>query len=352
MSLAVARPSRGAGSSSCPLPLKCYRSSSVVDPISSHPGTVARYAHRWISHVSASQARAAEPSRGAFRHVDRDRRRGSRRDLRLKVSKRSRRNPPAAAGPVAAPKPSLGPVAAIFRPTVRLAVAVLTVCDDGKLDGEVIRIRSPKFVIGRTEGDLKIPIDGRMSSRHVEITLQAAAERTGGLSPIFRARTVCSCASAGPSWPIAPSSWSATADTASTRLRPRPTPRRPPSTNRTPQVSGETQGWADSASPFRPPAVTELVGNEIGNRMLLVKPEYWIGTDATCPICRSDDPFCEPRHVRLFRLKRLLVRRAQQDPERPLAAHVSDRGRFRRPLSNRRATVSAQGLATNWPAII
>ena len=47
--------------------------------------------------------------------------------------------------------------------------------------------------------------------------------------------------------------------------------------------------------------MTELLGNEIGNRMLLVKPEYWIGSDPTCAICRPDDPFCEPRHVRLFR---------------------------------------------------
>ena len=47
--------------------------------------------------------------------------------------------------------------------------------------------------------------------------------------------------------------------------------------------------------------MTELIGNEIGNRMLLVKHEYWIGSDPSCPICRPDDPFCEPRHVRLYR---------------------------------------------------
>ena len=87
------------------------------------------------------------------------------------------------------------------------------------------------------------------------------------------------------------------------------------------RASAQTQGWADGPSPFRAPAVTELIGNEIGNRMLLVKPEYWIGSDPTCPICRPDDPFCEPRHVRLFRgSERRLARRAQQDPERPLAA--------------------------------
>jgi hypothetical protein len=64
---------------------------------------------------------------------------------------------------------------------------------------------------------------------------------------------------------------------------------------------GQTRGWADGPSPFRAPAVTELIGSEIGNRMLLVKHEYWIGSDASCAICRGDDPFCEPRHVRLYR---------------------------------------------------
>jgi hypothetical protein len=60
-------------------------------------------------------------------------------------------------------------------------------------------------------------------------------------------------------------------------------------------------GWTGEPSPFRPPAITEMIGGEIGNRMLLVKAEYWIGSDPACQICRPDDPFCEPRHVRLFR---------------------------------------------------
>jgi hypothetical protein len=35
--------------------------------------------------------------------------------------------------------------------------------------------------------------------------------------------------------------------------------------------------------------------------MLLTKNEYWIGSDPASPICRPDDPFCEPWHVRLYR---------------------------------------------------
>src|SRR5208283_4886353 len=65
-----------------------------------------------------------------------------------------------------APRPAVP-----FRPVLRPAIAMLTVCDDG----EIIRIRSHRFVIGRTEGDLCIPIDGRISTRHVEITLQTIA---------------------------------------------------------------------------------------------------------------------------------------------------------------------------------
>jgi pSer/pThr/pTyr-binding forkhead associated (FHA) protein len=223
------------------------------------------------------------------------------RDALLSGLKGQPQNSPAAAGPVATPKLNVGPVAAVFRPTVRSPVAVLTVYDDGKLDGEVIRIRSPRFVIGRTEGDLKIPIDGRMSSRHVEITLQAAGgvnrwvvtdlQSTHGLF-VRVSRTVLAdraefLVGNGRYRFDSPQSQ---ADTEATTQY-----------EANPNLSGETQGWADGASPFRPPAVTELVGNEIGNRMLLVKPEYWIGADATCQICRSDDPFCEPRHVRLFR---------------------------------------------------
>jgi pSer/pThr/pTyr-binding forkhead associated (FHA) protein len=223
------------------------------------------------------------------------------RDALLSSLKGQPQSPPAAAGPVAPSRPNLASVAAIFRPTVRAPVAVLTVYDDGKTDGEIIRIRSPRFVIGRTEGDLKIPIDGRMSSCHVEITLQAAGgvnrwvitdlQSTHGMF-VRVSRTVLAdraefLVGNGRYRFDSPQ---AQADSEAT------TEYSPDS-----KLSGETQGWADGASPFRPPAVTELVGNEIGNRILLVKPEYWIGSDATCPICRPDDPFCEPRHVRLFR---------------------------------------------------
>jgi len=211
--------------------------------------------------------------------------------------------PPVAVEPPAPipapPSPAAARSAVPFRPTVRPPVAMLTVFDDGKTDGESIRIRDHRFIIGRTEGELCIPLDGRISARHVEITHQvvgglhrwvvtdlqsthgmfvrvsrtALADKAEFLVGNGRYRFDAPQADAG-----------ATVDHATKEAG-----------------FSDTHGLDDGASPFRPAALTELLGKEIGNRALLVKDEYWIGSDPSCPICRPDDPFCEPWHARLYR---------------------------------------------------
>ena len=196
-----------------------------------------------------------------------------------------------------APQPT-GRLATPYRPTVRPGIAVLTVCDDGKLEGETIRIRDHRFVIGRTEGDLTIPIDGRMSSRHVEITHQVVGgihrwvvtdlQSTHGMFVRVTKTPLADKAeflvgNGRYRLDIPQQDTGATVDNLGSH-----------------GGRSETQGWNDESSQFRPPALTELLGKEIGNRTLLIKPEYWIGSDPTCPICRPDDPFCEPRHARVF----------------------------------------------------
>ena len=176
---------------------------------------------------------------------------------------------------------------------------MLTVFDDGKTDGELIRIRDHRFIIGRTEGDLCLPLDGRMSARHVEITHQLV----GGLH-----RWVVTDLQSTHGMFVRVSR-TALADKAeflvgNGRYRfDAPMIDAGPTIDHVPNQGGfsETHGWNEGASTLRPPAVTELLGSEIGNRMLLIKNEYWIGSDPSCPICRPDDPFCEPRHVRLYR---------------------------------------------------
>lgn len=60
-----------------------------------------------------------------------------------------------------------------FRPTSRQPLATLTVLDDGsKEEGETIRIRDSRFVIGREKGDLTIPFDSDISGKHAELRCQ------------------------------------------------------------------------------------------------------------------------------------------------------------------------------------
>lgn len=73
-------------------------------------------------------------------------------------------NAPAPVPPAPAPQAAAVPSAVPYRPTVRPPMAILVVFDDGRTDGEIIRIRDHRFIIGRSEGDLVIPFDGRISA--------------------------------------------------------------------------------------------------------------------------------------------------------------------------------------------
>jgi pSer/pThr/pTyr-binding forkhead associated (FHA) protein len=81
------------------------------------------------------------------------------------------RDPPA---PAVAAAPAPTPDAMPYRPRVRQPLAILHVVDDGRDDGEVVRLRGDRLVIGRTEGDVVVPHDISMSPRH------AALERLAG----------------------------------------------------------------------------------------------------------------------------------------------------------------------------
>jgi pSer/pThr/pTyr-binding forkhead associated (FHA) protein len=61
-----------------------------------------------------------------------------------------------------------------YHPSIRPPMARLLVLDDCGTNAEIIRIRSDRFRIGRTGGDLMIPHDGQMSSEHAEISRQRA----------------------------------------------------------------------------------------------------------------------------------------------------------------------------------
>lgn len=189
--------------------------------------------------------------------------------------------------------------AAPYRPTLRPPVAQLTVFDDGKSDGEVIRLRTERFVIGRSDGDLRLPHDDLISGRHLEITRHRSGDgwrwvvvdlgTTNGLFVRVSRTLLADVAeflvgrgryrleNAGGEQP---------ATLAAT----------PPDA-----ASGATRAWGAEFPFARSPVLVELVAGAETTRIPLVAPEYWIGSDASCTICRAGDPFTEGRHVRLSR---------------------------------------------------
>lgn len=185
-----------------------------------------------------------------------------------------------------------------YRPTRRPPIALLTILDDGTSEGEVVRLRSDRFIIGRSEGDFLIPHDQQISARHLEITRQRVGEKyrwvvtdlqsSNGLF-IRVSRTILSDKTellAGMGryrFEAASSSLPETVDNL---------PEAP--------LAGTNPLGNEAAVPLQP-ALVELVGGKVLSRLPLAKSEYWIGSDPACAICRASDPFIEPRHVRLYR---------------------------------------------------
>jgi len=71
--------------------------------------------------------------------------------------------------PAAAHQPQHAADAAPFRPLLRRPMAVVLVVDDGLESGETVRMRGDSLVIGRSEGDIVVPHDVSMSTRHAII---------------------------------------------------------------------------------------------------------------------------------------------------------------------------------------
>lgn len=205
---------------------------------------------------------------------------------------RRTQTPPAAALPVALPVAGSTAGAMPYRPTSRPPMALLTVVDDGSSEGEVIRIRTARFVIGRKDGDFNIPHDALISSRHVEITRQLDGEQyrwlvtdldtTNGL--FVRASRIV--LSSGVEFMVGRGRYRVTATAPAAEAM---------------SATDTTRPWAtDAAALLGGVTLVELTATGPGKTIALTGKECWIGTDAACAI-RRDDPFTEPHHVRLVR---------------------------------------------------
>jgi len=215
---------------------------------------------------------------------------------RARLAAGAKAQPPQAQGSVPAAVPDEVEAQA-ERPLIRPPVATLCILDDGKSDGEWVRLRADATVIGRTEGDVRIPHDPAISGKHAQVIRQRGPQgyrwalvdmqSTNGTfvrigSTILRHENEVIVGSVRYRFEAA---------AAAPAVDP---PGAPPQT---------TQAWAGSA-PIRSlvPSLVELSPAGPVNRIALTLPEYWIGRDAkTCAIARPDDVLLNAQHARLYR---------------------------------------------------
>jgi pSer/pThr/pTyr-binding forkhead associated (FHA) protein len=185
------------------------------------------------------------------------------------------------------------------RPQDRPPMALLCVLDDGKLDGEWVRLRGDRYVIGRTEGDIRIPHDTMMSGRHAEISRQRGPggfhwlltdlQSTNGTfvrvsSTILRHHNELRIGGSQYRFE-APASAPAAADEADAGAQ-----------------DQATRSYHGPSVRSLVPSLVPVTGGDTGQRFALTLPEYWVGRDPkACPIGRPDDLLLSPRHARLFR---------------------------------------------------
>jgi pSer/pThr/pTyr-binding forkhead associated (FHA) protein len=195
---------------------------------------------------------------------------------------------------------SHGDPAVEFCPVQRPPLAVLCILDDGGTGGEWIRLRAAEFVVGRCEGDVLIPHDNALSSRHLKLYRTAQGGRhiwrlldldsTNGT--FVRVTT----AMLRDQQEILVGSRRFAFETEAAQAAAAETDHR------------STQAWhvvqpgdVDRACP----SLVELTPAGDGRRFPLKQNEVWIGSDpAACAVSINDDPFVSGRHAQLTRDER------------------------------------------------
>jgi pSer/pThr/pTyr-binding forkhead associated (FHA) protein len=186
----------------------------------------------------------------------------------------------------------------LFRPTLRPPTPILTVCDDGSEDGESIRIRKDYFAIGRTEGDLVIPNDTQISSRHAELRLAHVKDKCRWSLVDLQStngtyvRVGQAILEHGQEFLIGCERFRYENQSA---VGPAPQ-------KAAPSMEQGTRLWQAPPAIAACPALVALTGAGNGTRFLLDGHENWLGRDATrCQIVLSKDPLVSARHARIRR---------------------------------------------------
>jgi pSer/pThr/pTyr-binding forkhead associated (FHA) protein len=174
-------------------------------------------------------------------------------------------------------------------------MALLCILDDGRPDGEKVRLRGDRCVLGRTEGDVVIPHDAMMSGRHAELLRQKTSSGyrwvlndLGSTNGTF-VRVGKSLLHNQAEFLVGRGRYRFDAGAASAAPA-----------DSVPQL-GTTVAWGGPSASILP-SLVEISSAGPGQRVALAAAEIWIGRDAlACQVVRADDLTVNARHARLFR---------------------------------------------------
>ncbi len=185
--------------------------------------------------------------------------------------------------------------AMVFRPTRRPPMAMLCVLDDGGDDGAIHRLMQERYIIGRSEGDFKIPHDAMISTKHAELVRMPYKESwkwvlndLGSTNGTY-VRVGSGILRDGQEFLVGRSRYrfdAAKGDQTHAESAPN---------------TGVTMSWQGSGAMTLLPSLVELTVQGDGRRILIASDEVWLGRDASCQVIPADDPFINPRHARVHK---------------------------------------------------
>jgi pSer/pThr/pTyr-binding forkhead associated (FHA) protein len=167
--------------------------------------------------------------------------------------------------------------------------------DDGREDGEWFRLREDEYVIGRTDGEIRIPNDTMISGRHAK--LERRAENNG-----YRWYLTDLESTNGTYVRIGDAILKHNQELLIGARRYRfETPVLAEAARREAEGPARgTRGWQEIGRNDARPFLVELTTKGEGERYTLQKEENWVGRNATqCNVVLKNDPLVSPRHARI-----------------------------------------------------
>jgi pSer/pThr/pTyr-binding forkhead associated (FHA) protein len=182
-----------------------------------------------------------------------------------------------------------------FRPVRRPSMAMLCLLDDGRQEGEWVRLRRDVTVIGRSEGEIVIPHETEMSGRHLAITRQTDKDRYRWfLNDLDTrngsfARVSKSILRQGQEMLLGGKRYRFNAANVAAAKAPEAGPQ-------------ATRAFQSVQATDLIPSLVEITPQGDGQRMFLNQQENWIGRDASlCSVVLANDMLVSPRHAKIYR---------------------------------------------------